>query len=128
MCFLKPCTGLIYFGDKVKLNNLESLYPSFNSLSGRIPPSLFTHPALSRLDLSRNQFSGDLGEFSNPSLTLTEVILSGNHLCGLVPKSFGWLASLESPSTVKIRQPSHEFTFGVGISFIPYPLVLTPVV
>jgi hypothetical protein len=28
--------------------------------------------------------------------------------------------------TVKIRQPSHEFTFGVGISFIPYPLVLTP--
>jgi hypothetical protein len=30
--------------------------------------------------------------------------------------------------TVKIRQPSHEFTFGVGISFIPYPLVLTLVV
>jgi hypothetical protein len=30
--------------------------------------------------------------------------------------------------TVKIRQPSHEFTFGVGISFIPYPLVLTPVI
>jgi hypothetical protein len=29
---------------------------------------------------------------------------------------------------VKFRQPSHEFTFGVGISFIPYPLVLTPVV
>jgi hypothetical protein len=30
--------------------------------------------------------------------------------------------------TVKIRQPSHGFTFGVGMSFIPYPLVLTPVV
>jgi hypothetical protein len=30
--------------------------------------------------------------------------------------------------TVKIRQPSHEFTFDVHISFIPYPLVLTPVV
>jgi hypothetical protein len=27
---------------------------------------------------------------------------------------------------VKFRQPSHEFTFGVGICFIPYPLVLTP--
>jgi hypothetical protein len=25
--------------------------------------------------------------------------------------------------TVKIRQPSHEFTFGVGIGFIPYPFV-----
>jgi hypothetical protein len=30
--------------------------------------------------------------------------------------------------TVKFRQPSHEFTFGIGMSFIPYPLVLTPVV
>jgi hypothetical protein len=30
--------------------------------------------------------------------------------------------------TVKICQPSHEFTFGVGMSFIPYPLVITPVV
>jgi hypothetical protein len=27
---------------------------------------------------------------------------------------------------VKFCQPSHEFTFGVGITFIPYPLVLTP--
>jgi hypothetical protein len=35
---------------------------------------------------------------------------------------------IELMLTVKIRQPSHEFTFGVGISFIPYPLVLTPVV
>jgi hypothetical protein len=30
--------------------------------------------------------------------------------------------------TVKFRQPSHEFTFGVGMNFIYYPLVLTPVV
>jgi hypothetical protein len=30
--------------------------------------------------------------------------------------------------TVTFRQPSHEFTFGVGISSIPYPLVLTPLV
>jgi hypothetical protein len=28
----------------------------------------------------------------------------------------------------EIPQPSHEFTFGVGMSFIPYPLVLTPLV
>jgi hypothetical protein len=28
--------------------------------------------------------------------------------------------------TVKFHQPSHEFTFGVGMSFIYYPLVLTP--
>jgi hypothetical protein len=30
--------------------------------------------------------------------------------------------------TVKFRQPSNEFNFGVGMSFIPYPLLLTPVV
>jgi hypothetical protein len=30
--------------------------------------------------------------------------------------------------TVKIRQPSHEFTFGVGMTFLSYPLVLIPVV
>jgi hypothetical protein len=29
---------------------------------------------------------------------------------------------------VKFRQPSHEFTFGVRITFISYPLVLTRLV
>jgi hypothetical protein len=30
--------------------------------------------------------------------------------------------------TVNFRQTSHEFTFGVGMNFISYPLVLTPLV
>jgi hypothetical protein len=30
--------------------------------------------------------------------------------------------------TVKFRQPSHEFIFDVGMTFISYPLVLTPLV
>jgi hypothetical protein len=46
-------------------------------------------------------------------------------LANLAPAGASWRALL---STVKIRQPSHEFTYGVGISFIPYPLVLTPMV
>jgi hypothetical protein len=29
---------------------------------------------------------------------------------------------------VNFHQPSHEFTFGVGMNFIPYPLALTPLV
>jgi hypothetical protein len=29
---------------------------------------------------------------------------------------------------VKLCQPSHEFTFGVGMTIVSYPLVLTPVV
>jgi hypothetical protein len=30
--------------------------------------------------------------------------------------------------TVKFHQPSHEFTFGVGMTFVSYPLLLAPVV
>jgi hypothetical protein len=30
--------------------------------------------------------------------------------------------------TVNFRQPSHEFTFGVGMNFVSYPMVLTPLV
>jgi hypothetical protein len=30
--------------------------------------------------------------------------------------------------TVKFRQPSHEFTFGVDMTFVSYTFVLTPVV
>jgi hypothetical protein len=30
--------------------------------------------------------------------------------------------------TVKFCQPSHEFTFGVVMDYISYPLVLTPLV
>jgi hypothetical protein len=29
---------------------------------------------------------------------------------------------------VKFRQHSHEFTFGAGMTFISYPLVLTPLI
>jgi hypothetical protein len=42
------------------------------------------------------------------------------NVCGLV--------LLCNVLTVNFRQPSHQFTFGVGMSFIPYPLVLTPLV
>jgi hypothetical protein len=36
--------------------------------------------------------------------------------------------ALRGMLTVKFHQPSHEFTFGVGMTFVSYPLVLTPVV
>jgi hypothetical protein len=29
---------------------------------------------------------------------------------------------------VKFHQPNHEFTYGVGMNFISYPLILTPLV
>jgi hypothetical protein len=30
--------------------------------------------------------------------------------------------------TVNFHQPSHEFTFGVSINLISYPMVLTPLI
>jgi hypothetical protein len=30
--------------------------------------------------------------------------------------------------TVNFRQPSYEFTFGVGFNLTSYPLVLTPLI
>jgi hypothetical protein len=79
---------------------------------------------------STSQRNSSLWE--SPSTTRSRIPCSGS---GAMPSPSRMLAATTTPSastspllTVKIRQPSHEFTFGVGISFIPYPLVLTPVV
>jgi hypothetical protein len=57
--------------------------------------------------------------------------------CGARPTSCGRMPSLGClllqrtavlVLTVEFHQPSHEFTFGVGKTFVSYPLVLTPVV
>jgi hypothetical protein len=37
-----------------------------------------------------------------------------------------WQPAAVTLLMVNFRQPSHEFTFGVGMTFISYPLVLTP--
>jgi hypothetical protein len=36
--------------------------------------------------------------------------------------------NIASMLMMKFRQPSYEFTIGVGMNFISYPLVLTPLV
>jgi hypothetical protein len=51
-----------------------------------------------------------------------KMIASDEPFYGVVPGKAAYLL------TVKFRQPSHEFTFGVGRCFVPYPLVLTPLV
>jgi hypothetical protein len=55
------------------------------------------------------------------------IVSSFIHLCeaylGILPHFHLWRLL-----TVKFRQSSHEFTFGVGMNFISYPLVLTPLV
>jgi hypothetical protein len=68
------------------------------------------------------------------SLNIPDDQLASMAVAGMLPAIREKLFGMEFDDlgylllTVKIRQPSHEFTFGVGISFIPYPLVLTPAV
>jgi hypothetical protein len=58
------------------------------------------------------------------------VVLGGDFWCPLLVIFSGCFRdfALWDLLTVKIRQPSHEFTFGVGMTFVSYSLVLTPVV
>ncbi|XP_047964818.1 receptor like protein 22-like [Salvia hispanica] len=75
---------------------LKKLNLGYNSLSGSIPPSLFSLPSLQQLKLSNNNFSGHVDEFLSPSFShLEELDLSGNRLEGPIPNSFFNLASLQ---------------------------------
>jgi hypothetical protein len=66
------------------------------------------------------------GRIRVPELGVEQQQWWNSSLAGLSRRDQRWMDVFLL--TVKIRQPSHEFTFGVGISLIPYPLVLTPVV
>ncbi|KAM5560485.1 receptor-like protein 7 [Rosa sericea] len=76
------------------LTNLVNLNLGNNKLDGRIPSSLFNLSSLKQLQLSNNQFSGQLLEFANIS-SLDTVDLSSNNLEGTVPKSIFNLRGLK---------------------------------
>jgi Leucine-rich repeat (LRR) protein len=82
------------FNDENILPSLEIVVLRNNSLSGTIPVTLFTRPAMQELDLWSNNFSGPIGEFHNPSAMLTIIDLGSNQLTGAVPTSFSQLKAL----------------------------------
>jgi Leucine-rich repeat (LRR) protein len=89
-------TGQITSIQWEELLKLESLYLFGNSLNGNIPISLFSLPSLQILDLSDNQFSGQLKDFSSkvPSDLLKELLLHNNQLEGPIPMSIFELRGL----------------------------------
>jgi Leucine-rich repeat (LRR) protein len=71
-----------------KKASLQNLDVSSNSLTGAISPSVCNLKSLVTLDLSLNNFSGNvpscLGNFSQ---SLENLILHGNKLSGLIPQT-----------------------------------------
>ncbi|KAL0450991.1 UNVERIFIED_CONTAM: Receptor-like protein 6 [Sesamum latifolium] len=89
-------TGLLSSKHFEGLTNLEYINLGHNLLSGSIPSSLFALPSLRKLQLSNNEFHGQVKEFSNPSSSLLEVLdVSSNHLQGPIPKFFSELEQLK---------------------------------
>jgi hypothetical protein len=103
--------------DKAKVETVEQLPPPTDVKSFR---SFLGHARFYR------RFIKDFSKITKPltDLLQKDVAFDFDEKC--LPAF--WTLKSVLVLTVKIRQPSHEFTFGVGISFIPYPLVLTPVV
>ncbi|XP_042947040.1 receptor-like protein 7 isoform X2 [Carya illinoinensis] len=78
-------TGQITSTHWEELKNLVNLDLRDNSLNGSIPVSLFSHLSLRYLQLSNNQFSGELTNISSNVLEYLD--LSSNNLEGAIPVS-----------------------------------------
>ncbi|CAB4315241.1 unnamed protein product [Prunus armeniaca] len=87
-------TGQINSSHWENHTNLVNLDLRFNLLDGTIPPSLFSLPGLQKLQLSNNQFSGQLLEFATISV-LDTLDLSSNNLEGPIPMSIFYLQGLK---------------------------------
>ncbi|ONI03781.1 hypothetical protein PRUPE_6G281500 [Prunus persica] len=87
-------TGQINSSHLENLTNLVNLDLRFNLLDGTIPPSLFSLSLLQKLQLSNNQFSGQLPVFGGISL-LDTLDLSRNKLEGPIPMSIFNLKGLK---------------------------------
>ncbi|KAK1562207.1 hypothetical protein Q3G72_008095 [Acer saccharum] len=83
---LRSCGLNGTFPEKI-FQNLVYVDLRFNSFNGTLPPPLFSLPLLQKLQLSDNQFDGQLPEFSRASSSVLDTLdLSGNRLEGSIPK------------------------------------------
>jgi exonuclease III len=73
-------------------------------------------------------YGGILLAVDEDHYTITRHELGVNTMTTTILSASGLVSWCVTVLMVKFRQPSHEFTFVVGMSFISYPLVLTPLV
>ncbi|KAJ6935826.1 hypothetical protein NC652_010761 [Populus alba x Populus x berolinensis] len=90
-CFFLPLFFLLFrnnsiYGPLPNLSNLvhlESVFFSYNRLTGSIPSEYIELPNLKQLELQQNYLDGEIPPFNQPTLTLFNV--SYNHLQGTIP-------------------------------------------
>ncbi|EPS70847.1 hypothetical protein M569_03906 [Genlisea aurea] len=75
--------------------SLQQLYLDFNSLSGELPPSLYSLKSLKELSISWNHFSGVISPEISNLADLTLLVLTGNAFSGSIPDVFGSLTKLQ---------------------------------
>jgi len=107
-------TGTIATTHFEGLENLLIINLGDNSLSGKIPVSLFTLPSLQELTLSHNGFDGPLDEFPNVSSSKLQLIdLSSNNLQGPIPVSIFRLEGLHF-----LQLSANEFSGTIALDMI----------
>ncbi|PIM98362.1 Leucine-rich repeat protein [Handroanthus impetiginosus] len=112
-------TGLLSSMHFEGLSNLENIDLGHNFLNGNIPSSLFALPSLTWLDLSDNEFQGQVQELSNlssSSSALQELDISSNNLEGRVPKFFSELDQL-----TELSLSSNKFNGTVQLEMFKNP-------
>jgi Leucine-rich repeat (LRR) protein len=93
--------------------NVRILDLSENSLSGQIPICLFSLPSLRKLQLSNNQFSGQINEVSNISSHLLETLdLSSNNLEGPIPI---FILELQGLKTLSLSSNHFNSSLQLGV-------------
>ncbi|XP_041990557.1 receptor like protein 27-like [Salvia splendens] len=92
---------------------LKKLNLAYNSLSGSIPPSLFSLPSLQQLKLSNNNFSGHIDEFHSSSFphledqsSLLFLDLSNNRLRDEIPN---WIWEIGSGDFWQLNLSCNHF-------------------
>ncbi|XVE97119.1 hypothetical protein REPUB_Repub02eG0283200 [Reevesia pubescens] len=87
--------GKIQSNDWEGLQNLTFIDLSHNSLHGSIPSSLLALPLLKKVQISNNQFDGEVPNFPNVRQSLLDTLnLSNNQLQGPIPTSVFELSRL----------------------------------
>lgn len=95
-------SGNAFNGELIDLGGFTSLVAlniSENSFKGELGPQICSFSKkIQILDISMNEFTGNLGEFRNCSKSLQQLHIDGNSLSGHIPQELYSLSSLEQLS------------------------------